>query len=80
MKQLFEMTPTDFEKLLEASNPVLYIITNGVEPVSPLERIMAAWEELGKRMGFDPKTASVADVSHSHLCFMAEPTVPKDGD
>ena len=67
----YEMTQEDFDKILEASQPVPYLVVGGHEPVSQRDRAMAAWSELGSRMGFD--YMSVKPTGKGDLFFSAVP-------
>ena len=49
----YEMTEADLEKILDACKPVPMIMLQCGMPSSPQENANRAWEELGKRMGFD---------------------------
>lgn len=56
LRQQFEMTEEDLQKLIEACRPVTYLVVGGMPPNSPQENANAAWKELGDRMGFDHMT------------------------
>lgn len=73
MMREFEMTEADYAALLEACEPVPYLVANGVGPSSPRERVMAVWCELGERMGFDYETA--APSGKGQRVFLAVPKV-----
>lgn len=49
----YEMTEEDYQKLMEACNPVPYMIIGGSGPRSPQENANTAWKVLGEKMGFD---------------------------
>ena len=53
MRREYEMTEDQLKRLLEACRPVPYMIFGGREPRSPQENANAAWQELGREMGFD---------------------------
>ena len=53
----YEMTEEDYEKLVEASQPVMLIALQCGMPSSPQENANRAWKELGDKMGFDYMTA-----------------------
>ena len=55
-KKEYEMTQEDLDKLLEACRPVRYMVVGGRPPRSPQENANAAWEDLGRKMGFDSRT------------------------
>lgn len=52
MRREFEMTPEDLGILLEACKPKLAIMLQAGTP-SVQQSANAAWEGLGRRMGFD---------------------------
>ena len=60
MRQEYEMTEEDLEKLLDACKPVPYMVVGGVPPRSPQENANDAWARLGKKMGFDSNTVQPA--------------------
>ena len=73
-KKEFEMSEEDYQKLLDASQPVPYIVIGGVTPKSPQENANDAWKALGDRMGFDHM--SVEPIRHKgDRFFMATPKV-----
>lgn len=70
----YEMTQEDLDKLYEACKPVPYMVIGGVPPLSTQERVNDAWNELGRRMGFDGKTARPSGNGKGDRFFTAEPT------
>lgn len=70
MRQEYEMTEEDYQDLLRACEPPMYIIANGTEPMSQQERVNLAWASLGRKMGFDGKTAQPSVKGKLH--FTAE--------
>ena len=54
IRQKFTMTSEQREKIMAASAPVPYMIIGGIAPKSPQERANAAWEALGRELGFEP--------------------------
>jgi len=66
----FEMTQEQLEVLLDASTPVPMIALQCGKPRSQQENANAAWESLGKLMGFDYKTAK--PNGKGNRCFSAE--------
>jgi len=52
----YEMTQEDLEAILDACKPVPMIMLQCGGSRSPQERANAAWEALGKKMGFDHMT------------------------
>jgi hypothetical protein len=70
--QRFTMTQADYDKIIEAIQPVPLIMLQCGMPKSQQERANDAWEELGHRMGFDHMTVKPGQTS---LEFTAEPKV-----
>ena len=70
----YEMMEADFEKILNACKPTPVMYLSGGTPLgsSPQENANHAWEELGKRMGFDYMT--VRPDGRGKLFFTAVPT------
>lgn len=68
----YEMTEADLEKILDACKPVPMIMLQCGTPRSPQERANDAWEELGKRMGFDHMT--VQPTGQGDRFFSAVPS------
>ncbi len=54
----YEMTEKDLKKILEASKPTPVMFLSGGTPIggNQQENANRAWEELGKKMGFDYMT------------------------
>lgn len=81
MRQNYEMTEDDLDKLLVACQPVPMIALQCGAPRSKYENVNAAWVELGKRMHFDP--ATVLPTGKGYRLFSAvpiEPNLQMDGD
>jgi hypothetical protein len=72
-RQRYEMSEDDLKVLLEACQPVPYIIIAGMEPRSAQENANAAWAELGDKMGFQYLT--VEPTGEGDRFFTAEPKV-----
>ena len=72
MRKTFEMSQADLDALLEACRPVPYMIVGGMAPPSPQELANHAWEDLGRRMGFDAMTVLPAEGQGQRF-FTAEP-------
>ena len=53
----YEMTQEDLDTILDACKPVPCMMIGNSTPSSPQENANRAWERLGKKMGFDSKTA-----------------------
>ena len=68
----YEMTDEQYKRIMEASQPVPYIVANGTEPKSPQERANAAWSALALELGF--KAYTVQGVpGKSNRFFAAQP-------
>lgn len=52
MRKEFKMTDEQLMKILDASEPVPFMIFNGMVPKTQQENVNAAWERLGKELGF----------------------------
>lgn len=52
MRKEYEMTPAQLAKIMEACEAVPYLVANGTEPCIQ-DNVNAAWDALGKEMGFD---------------------------
>ena len=61
MRQEYEMTEEDHEKIVKASQPVMAIALQCGPLRSPQENANAAWRELGERMGFKYMTVKPSD-------------------
>lgn len=72
MRREFKMTQEQLDHLIEASQPVRYMIIGGVAPRSPRERAHGAWRDLGQEMGFDWQTVRPAPGKGQRY-FTAEP-------
>jgi len=77
MRQDFEMTEDDLAELLRASRPVPAMFLSGGRPMfgTPQENANAAWERLGKKMGFKPMTVKPIP-GKGHRYFSAEVIEP----
>ena len=56
VRKEYEMTQEQLDTLLEACKPVPMIMLQCGEPPSAQENANAAWDLLGKKMGFDGST------------------------
>jgi len=52
----YEMTEAELKELLDACKPVVCMRVGGVSHSSPQENANRAWDNLGKKMGFDYMT------------------------
>jgi len=66
----FKMTEEQFQRILDASKPVPYLVFGGREPSSPQENANRAWEALADELGFEFMT--VASSSKGKRFFTAE--------
>ena len=71
MRKNFTMTQAQYDKIIEACRPVPMIMLQCGNPPSQQERANAAWEALGREMGFDGRSVAPAD-SDNRLKFTAE--------
>ena len=76
MKKKYEMTEEDLEIIKDACKPVPMIALNCGTPSSPQENANAAWERLGKKMGFFHTTVEPAGKGGERF-FIAE-EIPRD--
>ena len=72
----YEMTQADLDKILNACNPVPYMVFGGRPPRSPQENANDAWAELGRRMGFDHMT--VRPTGRGDRFFSAVPNASRE--
>jgi len=73
MRQEYEMTDAQFDKLINACRPVPYMVFGGVPPRSPQQNANDAWMELGRELGFDWTT--VQGSPRGDRFFTAVPSV-----
>lgn len=73
MRQEFEMTQEQFDKLMDACKPVPVMYLSGGQPMftSPQDRANDAWERLGNELGFDHMTVRPVE-GKSNKFFTAE--------
>ena len=71
MRELFRLTDSQYQRLLDAGKPVPYLIIGGVEPRSPQENANMAWQSLGNELGFVWDTVRPVD-GESDKVFTAE--------
>lgn len=69
----YEMTQEDCDALLAAMKSVPYMVIGGHAPRSQQENANAAWDALGKKMGFDYMTVQPID-GKGMLFFSAIPS------
>ncbi len=71
MRKQFQMTKAQLKRLLDACQPVPYMVFGGMPPPDPMIRINAAWREIGREHGCDGSTAQpVSGMGQEH--FSAE--------
>jgi hypothetical protein len=71
MKQ-YRMTDEEYKDVMEASQPVPYIVVGGIEPRSSYDRVMPVWRRIAARVGCVVDSIEVAGTGDNHD-FMAEP-------
>jgi hypothetical protein len=71
MKKTYEMTEEDLNTIKDSCKPVLMIALHCGAPSSPQENANAAWERLGKKMGFYHMTVQPAGKGGDRF-FIAE--------
>lgn len=71
MRKEFKITDEQFEKLLEASQPVRLITLQIGMPTPPQENANIAWKALGEELGFEYKTVEPVADKDDHY-FTAE--------
>jgi hypothetical protein len=47
----YELTQEQYDRLMEASRPVMYIVACGTEPTSPRENAERVWREVANEHG-----------------------------
>ena len=67
----YEMSDEQLDTLLNACQPVPYLVVGGMEPRSPHEKANTAWAALGRELGF--KHMTVRPDGPNQACFTAEP-------
>jgi len=67
----FTLTDDQYERLLNASRPVPYMIISGMEPATPQQNANDAWRAFGVELGFDWET--VQKVGSDLRTFSAVP-------
>lgn len=77
MKTEFEMTEEQLKRMMQACQPVRYMVVGGIPPRSTQENANAAWQSLGREMGFIWNT--VEPSPRGERFFKAEPA-EKGGD
>jgi hypothetical protein len=53
MRKRYTLTHAQYERLLDCSRPVPYLVIGGHPPRGPQERANDAWCALGDELGFD---------------------------
>lgn len=51
-RETFQMTEKQHKRIIDASQPVPYLIIGGIAPRSPQENANSAWANLGRELGF----------------------------
>lgn len=71
MKQ-YRLTDSELNEIMEASQPVRYMVIGGYEPESPRERAMRVWNKIAEKYNIDVDSIDDAGTGDSHD-FKAEP-------
>lgn len=71
MRKEYKLTDEQMKRLLDACQPVPYLVFNGIAPRSPQENANAAWCALGQEIGFDGMTVEPVH-GKDQTCFTAE--------
>lgn len=83
MRKNFELTHTQFNRLMNAGRPMPNISVAGLAPGTQKERSDAAWSQLGREMGFAPGSVSLSPKGDRYFTAMELPheadPVPIDG-
>ncbi|HTH42877.1 MAG TPA: hypothetical protein VL498_06915 [Terracidiphilus sp.] len=74
MRRVFQLSDEQYNRVIEASKPVPYIVAGGMEPASPQENANHVWRALGEEMGFLWDTAK--PDSRGERYFTAEEFKP----
>ncbi len=51
-RRTYTLTDEQFQRILDASRPVTYMVFGGIPPRSPQENANTAWQALGEEIGF----------------------------
>lgn len=70
----YMMTQAQYDKLLAACQPVAAIALHCGPPPTQAQLVDAAWDALGREMGFVGRSAAPGE--YGRLSFTAEPTAP----
>jgi len=73
----YEMTQEDLNEILEACKPVPCIMVGSYIPSSPQENANRAWEQLGKKMGFDYLTVRPSNRGQRFFTAVPSETEPQ---
>lgn len=69
---IYELSEEQYQRIIEASKPVPYLVIGGMPPESPRVKAERVWQSLGKEMGFKWDTARPS--SKGDHFFEAEPS------
>lgn len=65
MKQ-YRMTDDEYNELVEACKPLVYIVAGSSELISPEKRAMIVWEKIAARVGCEVITIDSAGTGDEH--------------
>lgn len=74
MKQ-YRMTDEEHKRLVDACQPVPYMVFGGVPPESPRDKALRVWDEVANRVGCVASTIEPANTGDDKD-FMATPSSP----
>lgn len=70
MRNVYQLTDEQYDRLVDASKPVPYMIIGGIEPAPAQENANNAWRTLGEELNF--KWETVEPSSKGKRFFTAE--------
>ena len=62
----YRLTDEEFNKLMDASKPVPYMVFDGIEPRSPHDNAMDVWRTVAARVGCDVDSIGSAGTGDNH--------------
>jgi hypothetical protein len=63
----YRLSDADYDRLIEASKPVMYLVANGSEPTSPRDAALRIWREIADREGFDVDSVKQGSDGNGHF-------------
>ena len=70
--EMYRLTDEEFNRLMEASKPVPYMVIGGVEPESPYDKAKRVWLDVASRVHCDIDSIGPANTGNNRD-FMAAP-------